>query len=56
MAQSDDPQALAPAQTHTHGLWWGAKPPSSAVHRYRAVRQTTEALTRGLTPEDQLAQ
>ncbi|MFI4966786.1 MAG: ergothioneine biosynthesis protein EgtB [Caulobacterales bacterium] len=30
--------------------------PSSAVHRYRAVRQATEALTRSLTPEDQLAQ
>ena len=29
---------------------------SSPVHRYRAVRQTTEALTRALTPEDQLAQ
>ena len=56
MAQPDDPQALAHAQTQAHGLWWGAKAPSTAVHRYRAVRQTTEALTRGLTPEDQLAQ
>ena len=31
-------------------------PPSSAIHRYRALRQATEALTRSLTPEDQLAQ
>ncbi|MGZ6038954.1 MAG: ergothioneine biosynthesis protein EgtB [Phenylobacterium sp.] len=28
----------------------------AVVHRYRAVRQATEALTRSLTPEDQLAQ
>ncbi|WP_372785359.1 ergothioneine biosynthesis protein EgtB [Phenylobacterium sp.] len=56
MAEPDDPQALAHAQTSTHGLWWGARPTPTAVHRYRAVRQTTEALTRGLTPEDQLAQ
>jgi dimethylhistidine N-methyltransferase len=32
-----------------------AQPPE-ALHRYRAVRQTTESLTRPLTPEDQLAQ
>nr|MEA2797037.1 hypothetical protein [Phenylobacterium sp.] len=56
MAQSDDPQALAHAQSQGRGLWWGAKAPSTAMHRYRAVRQATEALTRGLTAEDQLAQ
>jgi dimethylhistidine N-methyltransferase len=50
MSQSEDPQALSRAQTTTR------LPPSSAVHRYRAVRQATEALTRSLTPEDQLAQ
>jgi dimethylhistidine N-methyltransferase len=55
MAQSDDPQARlrAAAQPARAG---GAKPPSAAIHRYRAVRQATEALTRSLTPEDQLAQ
>ncbi|THD65001.1 ergothioneine biosynthesis protein EgtB [Phenylobacterium sp.] len=58
MSQSNDPlagepQALAASQA----------PQSEAVrsvpadlHRYRAVRQATEALTRSLTPEDQLAQ
>ncbi|HEX4712166.1 ergothioneine biosynthesis protein EgtB, partial [Phenylobacterium sp.] len=37
-------------------MWWGPAPASSAIHRYRAVRQGTEALTRSLTSEDQLAQ
>ena len=50
MSQSEDPQALSRAQTAAR------LPPSSIVHRYRAVRQATEALTRSLTPEDQLAQ
>ncbi len=52
MSQSDDPRAIrqakAGARNSTHG--------SSAVHRYRAVRHSTEALTRSLTAEDQLAQ
>ena len=52
MSQSEDPQALARAQAATRH----PGPPSSAVHRYRAVRQATEALTRSLTAEDQLAQ
>ena len=52
MSQSDDPQALGLAPSASReGL-----PVSSVVHRYRAVRQATEALTRSLTPEDQLAQ
>ncbi|WP_411286697.1 ergothioneine biosynthesis protein EgtB [Phenylobacterium sp.] len=38
------------------GLTSQAPIAASALHRYRAVRQTTEALTRGLTAEDQLAQ
>ena len=50
MRQSETPQATNLVH-NTRSL-----PASSAVHRYRAVRQTTEALTRGLTPEDQLAQ
>ncbi|MDB5435053.1 MAG: hypothetical protein JWR47_1310 [Phenylobacterium sp.] len=56
MAQSDDPQAPPKALSQTRTTWWGPGPASSAVHRYRAVRQATEALTRSLTPEDQLAQ
>ncbi|HEX2818280.1 MAG TPA: ergothioneine biosynthesis protein EgtB, partial [Phenylobacterium sp.] len=52
MSQSEDPQALARAQA----LSRGAEPAPAALHRYRAVRQATEALTRWLTPEDQLAQ
>ncbi|HEX5263945.1 MAG TPA: ergothioneine biosynthesis protein EgtB, partial [Phenylobacterium sp.] len=55
MAQSDDPQALAHAQAAELAPDV-AKPASSAVHRYRALRQATEALTRSLTAEDQLAQ
>ncbi|MDB5425010.1 MAG: hypothetical protein JWQ29_2426, partial [Phenylobacterium sp.] len=47
MARSDDP-AVKPAAA--------AVLSSSARERYRAVRQASEALTRGLTPEDQLAQ
>jgi dimethylhistidine N-methyltransferase len=54
MAQSDDPRALARAQAETSASQ--RAPASAAVHRYRAVRQATEALTRSLTPEDQLAQ
>ena len=55
MVQSEDPQQLAsaPAEQSTSVA---PRPASSAVHRYRAVRQATEALTRALTPEDQLAQ
>ncbi len=52
MSQSDDPQEIGQAKA-------GARKPmpaSSAIHRYRAVRQSTEALTRSLTAEDQLAQ
>ena len=55
MAQSDDPQALAKAQALSPASG-SPKPPSSAIHRYRALRQATEALTRSLTAEDQLAQ
>ena len=54
MAQSEDPQALARAKASP-----GESAPahaSAAIHRFRAVRQATEALTRSLTPEDQLAQ
>ena len=52
MSQSEDPQAQGLAQPAGRMV----TPASSAVHRYRAVRQATEALTRSLTPEDQLAQ
>jgi dimethylhistidine N-methyltransferase len=52
MSQSEDPQALARAQA----VGGQGKPAPAALHRYRAVRQATEALTRWLTPEDQLAQ
>jgi dimethylhistidine N-methyltransferase len=55
MVQSDEPQRLASASPEAHGAR-GPAPASSAIHRYRAVRQATEALTRALTPEDQLAQ
>jgi dimethylhistidine N-methyltransferase len=34
----------------------GLREPQAALSRYRAVRRATEALTRGLTPEDQQAQ
>ena len=44
MSQSEDPQAFARAQAARHG----PTPASGAVHRYRAVRQATEALTRSL--------
>jgi dimethylhistidine N-methyltransferase len=50
MSQSEDPQSLAQRATAA------ASPQSPAVHRYQAVRQATLALTRSLTPEDQLAQ
>ncbi|HEX3364835.1 ergothioneine biosynthesis protein EgtB [Phenylobacterium sp.] len=55
MVQSDDPQRLAPASAHATTTA-AHTPLSSDLHRYRAVRQATEALTRWLTPEDQLAQ
>ncbi|MBS0360484.1 MAG: ergothioneine biosynthesis protein EgtB [Proteobacteria bacterium] len=58
MAQSDDPQAQAaptPAAAEVAARS-KAGPASALLHRYRAVRQATEALTRSLTPEDQLAQ
>jgi dimethylhistidine N-methyltransferase len=49
MAQSDDTAREEAARLGAGGgLGW--------PERYRAVRQTTEALTRSLTPEDQLAQ
>ena len=47
MARSDDP-------TVTHAA--AAVLKSAVRERYRAVRQASEALTRALTPEDQLAQ
>jgi dimethylhistidine N-methyltransferase len=47
MARSDDP-------TVTHAA--AAVLKSAIRERYRAVRQASEALTRALTPEDQLAQ
>ena len=58
MAQSKDPQApaRAAAQTSAGRPSGGAIAASAVLHRYRAVRQATEALTRSLTPEDQLAQ
>ena len=59
MAQSRDPQAPARADAPARVERSAAPAPtraSAAVHRYRAVRQATEALTRSLTPEDQLAQ
>src|SRR5258707_7195377 len=46
MARSDDPAVRTAATVLS----------SSARERYRAVRQASEALTRALTPEDQLAQ
>jgi dimethylhistidine N-methyltransferase len=52
MSQSDDPQAVRQAPAVERA----APTAPTAVHRYRAVRQATEALTRSLTPEDQLAQ
>lgn len=61
MAQSKDPQAADPqptAQVQSEGPAQrrDPQPMSSAVHRYRAIREATQALTRSLTPEDQLAQ
>ena len=47
MARSDDPTVRPAAATVLS---------SAARERYRAVRQASEALTRALTPEDQLAQ
>ncbi len=55
MAQSEDPRALARANSPA-STGPAPAPASAALHRYRAVRQATEALTRALTPEDQLAQ
>src|SRR3984885_8092944 len=55
MAQSEDPQPLARAKAAAVGES-APTAASAAVHRYRALRQATEALTRSLTPEDQLAQ
>ncbi|THD62606.1 ergothioneine biosynthesis protein EgtB [Phenylobacterium sp.] len=55
MVQSDDPQRLA-SPLAQHAAAAPHAQPSSAVHRFRAVRQATEDLTRALTPEDQLAQ
>ena len=55
MVQSEDPQALASAKAPPSGVS-APTSASAAIHRYRAVRQATEALTRSLTPEDQLAQ
>jgi dimethylhistidine N-methyltransferase len=52
MSQSEDPRSLARAQAPDPAT----QPASAALHRYSAVRQATEALTRWLTPEDQLAQ
>ena len=52
---ADDPRALARARAEASRARAPA-PASAVLHRYRAVRQTTEALTRSLTPEDQLAQ
>src|SRR3954453_21399625 len=52
MSQSEDPQALARAKAPGRE----SNPAPAALHRYRAVRQPSEALTRSLTPEDQLAQ
>jgi dimethylhistidine N-methyltransferase len=52
MSQSEDPPAVRQALAVERP----APSASTAIHRYRAVRQATEALTRSLTPEDQLAQ
>jgi len=49
---ADNPEALASRQAEGRA----AQRLSSAVHRYRAVRQASVALTRSLTAEDQLAQ
>ena len=53
MSQSDEPQPLAEKAAVSVRA---PGPTSTAIHRYRAVRQATLALTRSLTPEDQLAQ
>src|SRR5579859_175221 len=52
MSQFDDPQAMSAAKSATPSQ----EPHSSTFHCYQAVRLGTEALTRSLTPEDQLAQ
>ncbi len=50
MSRTEDPHARASAVPGHAG---GGVP---QLHRFQAVRQATEALTRSLTPEDQLAQ
>src|ERR1700748_2336761 len=46
-----------PYETAPGGTAAGAESPSASLAiRYRTVRQASEALTRALTPEDQLAQ
>ena len=50
MSQSNEPHPLASARLAA------GRPISGPIHRYRAVRQATLALTRGLTREDMLAQ
>jgi dimethylhistidine N-methyltransferase len=57
MSQSENPPAVASGQAAALARGAGAsRPPSNEAHRYRAVRQATQALTRALTAEDQLAQ
>jgi dimethylhistidine N-methyltransferase len=50
MSQSEGPPSLAPSAVLP------VHPSPTMAHRYHAVRQATLALTRSLTPEDQLAQ
>jgi dimethylhistidine N-methyltransferase len=50
MSQSKEPHPLASARLAS------GHPTAAAIHRYRAVRQATLALTRSLTREDMLAQ
>ena len=55
MSQSPgDPRAQIPLERGAAAASPGQPP--QALHRYRAVRQTSVSLTRPLTPEDQLAQ
>src|SRR6185503_7013298 len=55
MSQSPgDPRAQIPLERGAAAAPPGQPP--QALHRYRAVRQTSVSLTRPLTPEDQLAQ
>ncbi|MBS0333817.1 MAG: ergothioneine biosynthesis protein EgtB [Proteobacteria bacterium] len=65
MAQPDDPHARSPEVRAAAPSPSASPSPATAsrpapapplAHRYRAVRQATEALTRSLTSEDQLAQ